>query len=169
VVWLLEHRRICICRRADLTNFKSNGYLIQIWPNLCSRTLGPLSFNRMNFLLTFLLAFSMLAVPISPKRKKDKPKPVTVEGSFSSTRGVMQSLSCYCYDAGYIQTDEGKSIPVCFENDELSKASEANSDFQCARLKVKGVYVTKTIPQTDNSPCPAGTMTYLKVLDWECK
>ena len=102
------------------------------------------------------------------KRKKDKQEATTIEGTFSSTRGVMKPISCYCFDGGYITTAAGDEIAVCFEGKEMEDASRNSEKFTCNRIKVTGIYVEKTRAPENDSPCPAGTIRYLKVSKFEC-
>lgn len=79
--------------------------------------------------------------------------PRTVVGAFKSVRGVMDPLSCYCDNGGYIDSPAGEHVAVCFNSSE----DVSSTDF----IKVTGVMTTKTIDA--NGVCPAGTMSYLVV------
>ncbi len=118
-----------------------------------------------------LLTFAMTSPALGADGGKSKPKKktVTIEGEFASKRGVMHHLSCYCYDGGYVTTANGDEIAVCFEKGELEEAASKSEKFVCDHITVTGVYVEKTISPDVNSPCPAGTMRYLKVASFTCR
>ncbi len=50
----------------------------------------------------------------------DAVEQITVTGSFQSVEGVMDKLSCFCSHGGYIETEEGTIISVCF-NETIEK------------------------------------------------
>lgn len=124
--------------------------------------------KKVIFLSCFLMLVSLSAFAQTAKghrpKKKPKTKPaaavelVTVEGDFSSKRGVMTSLSCYCYNCGYITTADGERVAVCFEDDEAS--------VDCDYIKVQGEYVT--ISKESDGACGGGSMTVLKVKGSPC-
>lgn len=122
----------------------------------------------MNFILTALLSL-LLVSPVYTGGGKSKPKKtaVTVEGSFSSKRGVMHEISCYCFDSGFVTTDAGDKVAVCFEKNEMEAARKNSEKFSCSRIKVTGTYVTKTISPEDGA-CSSGSMRYLKVASFKC-
>ena len=84
----------------------------------------------------------------------------TIRGEYKSVRGVMDPLSCYCFNAGYVTSDT-KRIPVCFKNDD--------EKISCKQLLVRGNYTTKTIQSEPTNPCPAGKETYLEVASYVCE
>ncbi len=124
----------------------------------------------MNLLLSILLSFAMTSPAVygGGGKSKSKKKTVTVEGTYRSLRGVMQPISCYCNDAAYITTANGDEINVCFEHGELESSCGGEKENTCTRIRVTGVYVETTINPDPSSPCPAGTMRYLKVSKLEC-
>lgn len=125
----------------------------------------------MNLLLSLLLSllFTSPAVLAGGGKSKSKKSTVTIEGSFSSKRGVMHHLSCYCYDGGYVTTANGDEIAICFEKNEMETAAQASEKFSCEHIKVTGVYVEKTRVPGEGDVCQGGTMRYLKVSKFECK
>jgi hypothetical protein len=98
--------------------------------------------------------------PTTPKAAIKKAKALTLRGAFTSTAGVMTTLSCYCGNGGTITTTAGKEIEVCFEN--------AHAEITCTNIRVRGYYITKTNAPSPSSPCPQGTKTYFKVLTHTC-
>ncbi|MCH2045613.1 MAG: hypothetical protein MK212_15970 [Saprospiraceae bacterium] len=90
------------------------------------------------------------------------PEEVTVSGSFRSFTGVMNPLSCYCYNVGTITTKSGERVNVCFKNVEIHKDPK-----KCDNLTVTGSY--KNISIKDNGPCPAGTKKLLMVSKYSCR
>jgi hypothetical protein len=79
----------------------------------------------------------------------------------------MHQISCYCFDSGFVTTDAGDKVAVCFEKEEMKNASRAKENFSCSRIKVTGTYVTKTISPEDGA-CSSGSMRYLKVSSFKC-
>lgn len=76
-----------------------------------------------------------------------------VVGSYKSVKGVMDPLSCYCGNGGYVYTPAGETVAVCFD-DNLTVNS-------CDVITVTGVVSSQSIES--NGPCPAGSMAILKV------
>jgi hypothetical protein len=85
----------------------------------------------------------------------------SLKGTYKSVIGVMDLLSCYCLNGGYLTTQDGKEIPICFENIE--------EEIECNYLVVEGNYITKKIDPDSTNPCPAGEMTLFYVTSYECK
>lgn len=79
--------------------------------------------------------------------------PRKVTGAFRSVKGVMDPLSCYCSNGGYVESPAGETLAVCFDNSE----NISSTDY----IYIEGVMTTRTIDS--NGPCPAGTMSYLVV------
>ena len=72
-------------------------------------------------------------------------------GAYRSVQGVMDPLSCYCSNGGYVDSPTGETVAVCFDNNQ----NVGNTDY----FFIEGVMTTRTIDS--NGPCPAGTMSYL--------
>ena len=125
----------------------------------------------MNLLLSILLSFAMTSPATlgGGGKSKSKKKTVTIEGEFTSKRGVMHSLSCYCFDGGYITTASGEEIAVCFEKGEMEAAAKKSEEFGCDHITVTGVYVDKAIAPEAGGVCSPGTMRYLKVMSFDCR
>lgn len=85
---------------------------------------------------------------------------IEYEGEFRSLKGVMNNLSCYCYNGGHLTLDSGEKINLCFEDE--------NTDIQCQRIKVSGYYKTLTNHPEPTSPCPKGEKEVLMVESYEC-
>ena len=77
----------------------------------------------------------------------------TITGSFRSVNGVMDKLSCYTSNGGYIKLADGKTVAVSF------KDSEAVSS--CEKITVTGYMTSKSIKS--NGVCSEGMMGFLKV------
>lgn len=76
-----------------------------------------------------------------------------VVGSFRSVQGVMDPLSCYCSNGGYVESPAGEVVPVCFDN-----ATEiSNTDY----IEITGAMTTRSIEA--NGACSSGTLSYLVV------
>lgn len=104
----------------------------------------------------------------SPTLPPAQESTVTYVGDYQSLRGVMQPLSCYCFDGGILTTRSGRKVNVCFENGELENALQTDDKIQCKRIKVMGVMKEKFYESDGNSPCPSGSMTYLRVTSFRC-
>lgn len=120
--------------------------------------------------LVFLMLMIGIAAPAWCQTKSSKVnKPgTTIEGEFRSVSGVMNKLSCYCSDGGYITTANGDEIAVCFEKNEYTKARRASDNFSCERIRVTGIYKTMSRESGENDPCPGGTMRVLSVYRFKC-
>lgn len=88
------------------------------------------------------------------------PEKITLTGKFESTKGVMTQLSCFCYNGGYLITEGGKKVAVCFPKDE--------EEIPCTLISIVGEYVTETKDSDPNGVCAGGTITYLSVSSFEC-
>ena len=84
----------------------------------------------------------------------------SLEGTYESVMGVMDSLSCYCFNGGYLTTQDGKEIPICFENDQ--------EEIKCDYVVMEGYYKTKKINPEPTNPCPAGEMSYFNIVSYSC-
>ena len=84
---------------------------------------------------------------------------ITLEGEFRSTKGVMTSLSCYCYNSGVIKQADESMIDICFEE---------NVDVSCTKIRVTGWYVNEHVQVDENNPCASGSMELFKVISYTC-
>jgi hypothetical protein len=115
--------------------------------------------------ITALLFLSLALLISSCKNRQSAPSStpaaeiVTVTGTFKSVQGVMDPLSCYASNGGYVTQSNGERVAVSFTTE---------SEITCASIEVKGNYITKTISSNPNSPCPAGTMKMLEVESYTC-
>jgi hypothetical protein len=111
-----------------------------------------------------LLFFVTLVFSACNSRKTVTPpavaETVVVTGQFKSVQGVMDQLSCYTSNGGYITQASGERVAVSFKTD---------AEITCATIEVKGHYIIKTISGDANNPCPAGTMKMLEVESYTCK
>lgn len=118
----------------------------------------------MKFFTTLLLAMFIGLSACSEKttstqttetEEVETPTPVveqrTVTGKFRSVSGVMNELSCYCSNGGYVTAEDGVVTAVCFDEEVQS----------CDKITVTGYMTSRKID--DNGPCPAGIMGFLKV------
>jgi len=110
-----------------------------------------------NFIV--LLIFFLMNVNFSCKNSQNQNME-TFEGTFKSVKGVMDPLSCYCYNSGYLTTDSGEIIPICFNNEDI--------DIKCDRIKVTGVYMVIVLEENLQTPCPAGSKNIFMVESYEC-
>lgn len=123
----------------------------------------------MKFLHSFVLLFSIgiflflgscadKSEVVGPVNNPEEHVPdvveqITVTGSFRSVKGVMDKLSCYTSNGGYIKTAEGKTVAVSFKDSENVSS--------CDKITVTGFMTSRNIES--NGSCPAGMMGFLKV------
>ncbi|MCP4442115.1 MAG: hypothetical protein GY810_24660 [Aureispira sp.] len=111
-----------------------------------------------------LCAFSMTTKDVTTATELKKLE--TIKGEFRSVAGVMNPLSCYCSEGGYITVktpeEEGrKKIAVCFK----SKNPPTKA---CKNIEVTGKYKTLKRKSNPNSPCPGGEKRVLMVKTHNC-
>ncbi|MDG1330820.1 MAG: hypothetical protein P8P74_00710 [Crocinitomicaceae bacterium] len=75
---------------------------------------------------------------------------ITLTGSFRSVAGVMNELSCYCSNGGYVTAEDRVVTAVCFDEEVAS----------CEKITVTGYMTSRSIES--NGPCPGGIMGFLK-------
>ena len=80
----------------------------------------------------------------------------TITGSFRSVSGVMNKLSCYCSNGGYVTTEDGAEFAVCFKSEDNVPS--------CDKITVTGYVTSKSIES--NGACPGGMMEFLKVQEY---
>lgn len=71
-------------------------------------------------------------------------------GNYRSVMGVMNSLSCYCYNGGYLTYGENEKLKICFDEMKITKVRNAF-------ITVKGHFEEITHESTPMDPCPEGT------------
>ncbi|MCB0608011.1 MAG: hypothetical protein H6562_05055 [Lewinellaceae bacterium] len=86
--------------------------------------------------------------------------PVALTGQFRSVKGVMDPLSCYCFNAGYLTLENGEEIPVCLKTDQEEVA--------CAKIRVEGRFISRVNRPEPSSPCPAEEKRYFQVERMTC-
>lgn len=77
----------------------------------------------------------------------------TITGSFRSVKGVMDKLSCYTSNGGYIKLTDGTTMAVSFNDSE--------DVLNCDKITVTGYMTSRNIDS--NGSCPAGMMGFLKI------
>lgn len=94
----------------------------------------------------------------------DKPKMeiVHLKGEFRSTTGVMNHLSCYCNEGGYVTDKKMGETAVCF--DKLPNKEKLN----CGVIAVEGFAETVQREPHQNDPCPAGEMKIIIATQATC-
>jgi len=112
------------------------------------------------YLTVGCIGIFIIIINMSFKNINEEEK-TTLKGRFKSVRGVMDPLSCYCYNAGYLITADNQEIPLCFPNDD--------EEISCENIEVTGFYKEKTIKPESTSPCPAGTKKLFYVSSHKCK
>ena len=119
----------------------------------------------MKHLFTYLSALSLF-YSTSCKTPQPQPTPepnqpeTTLTGTFENKRGVMDPLSCFCFNCGYVTTAKGERVAVCI--------AEENFDINCKKALLKGKYVTVKQESDPNGVCSGGTMTYFEASSVTC-
>ena len=88
---------------------------------------------------------------------KDK----SLQGTYKSVKGVMDPLSCYCNNGGYLTTSDNKKIPVCFE--------DTDTEIKYDAIEIHGNYKTVKNNPEPTSACRAGSMTYFSATSYSSK
>lgn len=114
------------------------------------------------YIIILIFAAILLNSSKCENNKKATSKDVTLTGKYKSLKGVMNNLSCYCYDVGYLTTEAGKRIAVCFKD---IKSSEINCK---NKLIVTGNFQTIKHNSGDNDPCPSGERKIFMVKSYSC-
>lgn len=86
---------------------------------------------------------------------------VHIEGIYSKNGAA--ALACYGSNMGYITTDQGKRIPLCFDR----QPNASSLTIECEGIAVDGHYEEKKIEANGN--CKAGSMNILYVDRWSCE
>jgi hypothetical protein len=87
----------------------------------------------------------------------------TLSGTYTSKKGVMDKISCFGYNVGYLQTTGKTPVVICF--DKMTNGS--NIKITCeGPLKVEGYY--ESVTKESNEACKGGTMSIFYVTKWSC-
>jgi hypothetical protein len=103
---------------------------------------------------TLILMAGLTACNTSKSTLNDKAKSQTLSGDFRSTQGVMQPVSCYCFESGYLQTNTER-VPLCFPSGTTLPSS--------GKITVMGNFAEREHKGSDIDPCPSGKMTVFEV------
>lgn len=76
-------------------------------------------------------------------------------GEYRSVAGVMNPLSCYCSNGGYLVTPEGEEIAVCLPPTQQIP--------ECTTVRVTGQFIVQQRENQKEDPCPVGKMRFLDV------
>jgi hypothetical protein len=107
----------------------------------------------------FFLFYCTVALTIGCDSKNGRAIE-TRTGSFVSMKGVMDELSCYCFNGGYLTTENNEKIPLCFQEED---------EIDCKNLSVEGYFEEKNIDTEETNPCPVGKKSVFKVVAFECE
>jgi len=136
------------------------------WYHSCEEYLDQ---NLLHTMKTFVFATFFLALfQLGFSQSSEAVELESYTGTFSSKRGVMHQLSCHCFDGGYLTTEGGDKIAVCFEKGELEEVQSHFDDPVCKKMKVTGEMIQHYLPPAKGGPCSGGSMTYLKVRSFTC-
>ena len=101
-------------------------------------------------LILFLLIFTTISIYSQIN--------YTYSGEFRSIKGVMDGLSCYCYNAGYLTYDDDMVVEICFDDDD-----EVSNGY----ITVTGYYENITHESQPIDPCPTGMKNVLIVTSYQ--
>jgi hypothetical protein len=114
--------------------------------------------------LFFALIAATVGFSFAPgKIRTDEHTHVHYEGTYDSKKGVMHKISCYGFNIGYLTTDAGEKVVVCF--DRLDGGEDVN--VTCDKLMVEG-YFEEIVKESDGGSCTSGKLKILFVEEWGC-
>ncbi|MGQ3012681.1 MAG: hypothetical protein ACT6QS_03180 [Flavobacteriales bacterium] len=90
---------------------------------------------------------------------------VQLSGTFDSKRGVMDDISCFGFNIGYLATAGGDYYAVCF--DRLPNGSDIDVDCEAHKIWVEGYLEIREAPA--GGPCRAGSREIFYVTKWHCQ
>jgi len=117
-----------------------------------------------NIYLILFLALTFSACSSSKNSKNNtssNTKTTSYTGDFKSIKGVMNDLSCYCYNSGFLTTDDGAEISICFNDNNIT--------IDCERITVEGYFENIIIEDNPNSPCSGGEKETFIVTNFNCE
>jgi hypothetical protein len=111
---------------------------------------------------SFLLGFIFLIFLVGgcSLNSHNQNEEMLISGNYQSVLGVMDYLSCFCFNAGYLTTVDNDRVPLCFQ--------EGEEDVNCTTIHAKGYYQSKKINPEPTNTCLAGEMTLFYVSSHEC-
>ncbi len=116
-------------------------------------------------LLKFLSIISFLLFiggACGTAKTTDVKKQETITGKLSSKKGVMNRISCYCFDSGYLTTPSGDIFAVCFKG-------VKSDDIKCFdNISLTGKFESVKITPKEGEVCQAGTLRLFMVKSFEC-
>lgn len=101
----------------------------------------------------FIAVLTACAAPKSVST--NAPKEETLRGDFQNMMGVMQPVSCYCYESGYLQTATER-VALCFAPNTTVPPS--------GTITVTGKFTEREHKGGATDPCPSGKMTVFEVI-----
>ncbi len=106
------------------------------------------------------MVFTYLMIQILTSTVSQSNEQVTFVGDFRSVKGVMNQLSCYCFNSGYLKSST-RTLPICFSNQDTKT---------CAKMKISGVWVEKMSPAIKEpaSVCSSESLKMLEVKSSQC-
>lgn len=127
---------------------------------------------KTSFISTILLSVAFIFIiglnmscNSSANSNKKTTDDITITGNYSSVKGVMKPLSCFCYNCGYLTTDDENEYNISF--DEYDK-EHGETNIECQQIKVTGYLKTITRENNGKGPCPGGEKEILIVTKYEC-
>jgi len=78
------------------------------------------------------------------KVSDEKAESETITVPFQSNKGVMNELSCYCYNGGFLTTESGERIAIFITNED--------SEITCEKISFTEHYETIERAEDGNKP-----------------
>jgi len=107
-----------------------------------------------------VLVVALLASCGSSKENTIKNNSKEYIGQFQSVKGVMNNLSCYCYNAGFLTLEDGSEFSICFKDGDI--------EINCTKLSVTGEFEIVAIEDNPMSACSQGERKILVVNSYKC-
>ncbi len=85
---------------------------------------------------------------------------LSFSGSYRTVMGVMNPLSCYCFNGGYLKISEEEQISISFDELKINKVKSG-------KITVTGYYEAIEHESSANDPCPGGTRKIFIVESFE--
>ncbi len=85
---------------------------------------------------------------------------LTFSGTYRTVMGVMNPLSCYCYNGGYLTISDDERISISFDDLKMDKVKSG-------KITVTGHYEEIEHESSAKDPCPGGVRKIFIVESFE--
>ena len=112
--------------------------------------------------IALTLSISLIACSQTKQTATTKMKNETYTGSYRSIMGVMNPLSCYCSNGGYLTISDEEKISISFDELNIDKV-------RSGEITVSGSFEEITHESGEMDPCLSGTRQILIVKSFSIK